>query len=222
MRLLQPRRRRARRACSTRRTQAKASACSSTAADWDERWLAGSIPGWTALAKRTTTRYQSRYLSDAGRLFFNSADALVPLDTNGKEDVYEYEPAGEGSCARPRRLRRADLLGHLDARIGVPRRERRAATTCSSLTAAPLRRQRPRHQLRHLRRARLHEQLAVRDLRESAATRRAERQTAARPAAPSRRRRSARRRSATFSGPGNIADRQRGRSRTKRPANRNR
>ncbi len=33
-----------------------------------------------------------RYLSaDGSRLFFNSLDALVPQDTNGVEDVYEYE-----------------------------------------------------------------------------------------------------------------------------------
>ena len=31
-------------------------------------------------------------------MFFNSADALVSADTNGKEDVYEYEPEGVGSC----------------------------------------------------------------------------------------------------------------------------
>jgi hypothetical protein len=64
---------------------------------WAERWLAGNIPGWTALNGERSL-YQSRYLSDSGRLFFNSADALVPADTNGKNDVYEYEPAGLGSC----------------------------------------------------------------------------------------------------------------------------
>jgi hypothetical protein len=37
---------------------------------------------------------QPRYLSDGGRLFFDSSDALVPQDVNGNEDVYEYEPAG--------------------------------------------------------------------------------------------------------------------------------
>ena len=42
--------------------------------------------------------YQSRYLGDSGRLFFNSADALVAGDGNKKADVYEYEPAGVGSC----------------------------------------------------------------------------------------------------------------------------
>lgn len=55
-------------------------------------WLAGSLPSWTSY------EYQPRYLSDSGRLFFNSPDALVPADTNGREDVYEYEPAGIGSC----------------------------------------------------------------------------------------------------------------------------
>jgi NHL repeat/WD40-like Beta Propeller Repeat len=60
-------------------------------------WLAGSIPGWNELANDPST-YQPRYLSDDGRLFFDSPDALVPHDTNGLEDVYEYEPVGEGTC----------------------------------------------------------------------------------------------------------------------------
>jgi DNA-binding beta-propeller fold protein YncE len=64
---------------------------------WDGLWLAGSVPGWTT-SEATTTRYQSRYLSNTGRLFFDSADGLLPTDTNGKEDVYEYESSGEGSC----------------------------------------------------------------------------------------------------------------------------
>jgi hypothetical protein len=32
-------------------------------------------------------------------LFFDSPDALVPQDTNGLEDVYEFEPVGVGGCA---------------------------------------------------------------------------------------------------------------------------
>jgi hypothetical protein len=59
-------------------------------------WLAGSIPGW--VHNGSLSVYQSRYLSNSGRLFFDSPDALVPQDTNGREDVYEYEPAGIGSC----------------------------------------------------------------------------------------------------------------------------
>jgi hypothetical protein len=66
---------------------------------WPGHWLAGSLPGWTDVTAFTAF-YRSRYLSDSGRLFFDSADALVPSDANGKEDVYEYEPGGVGSCGR--------------------------------------------------------------------------------------------------------------------------
>jgi hypothetical protein len=78
--------------------------------DQTDHWLAGSIPGWTALALERS-RYQSRYLSDEGRLFFNGADALVHLarptrneEVEGKEqqvgveNVYEYEPNVVGGC----------------------------------------------------------------------------------------------------------------------------
>jgi hypothetical protein len=64
---------------------------------WGERWVAGDIPGWTA-ATVDSALYQTRYLSNSGRLFFNSSDALVPADVNGVEDVYEYEPAGVTDC----------------------------------------------------------------------------------------------------------------------------
>jgi hypothetical protein len=57
------------------------------------QWLSGSVPGWTAYTVGEA-HYQSRYLNDQGILFFNSADALVPGDANGEEDVYEYEPEG--------------------------------------------------------------------------------------------------------------------------------
>jgi hypothetical protein len=75
-----------------------------------DHWLAGSVPGWTSLSNKTAI-YQSRYLSDAGRLFFNSADALVPVakptreeqvgattEEVGVENVYEYERDGLGGC----------------------------------------------------------------------------------------------------------------------------
>lgn len=60
-------------------------------------WLAGSLPLWQARSSQDFA-YQPRYLSDSGRLFFNSPDALVPQDTNGLEDVYQYEPPGLGGC----------------------------------------------------------------------------------------------------------------------------
>ena len=44
---------------------------------------------------------QPRYLTDSGRLFFDSRDSLVLADTNeGVEDVYQWEPEGLGSCER--------------------------------------------------------------------------------------------------------------------------
>jgi hypothetical protein len=44
---------------------------------------------------------QPRYLTDSGRLYFDSQDSLSPFDTNeGVEDVYEFEPEGIGGCTR--------------------------------------------------------------------------------------------------------------------------
>ncbi len=44
---------------------------------------------------------QPRYLSDSGRLYFDSQDALSARDTNENvEDVYQYEPQGIGDCKR--------------------------------------------------------------------------------------------------------------------------
>jgi hypothetical protein len=63
----------------------------------NEHWLAGSIPGWTSQSA-TYALFQSRALSDEGRVYFNSPDSLVTAAKNGKEDVYEYEPSGAGSC----------------------------------------------------------------------------------------------------------------------------
>jgi hypothetical protein len=61
----------------------------------DSQWLAASLPGFI------TPSHQPRYLSDSGRLFFDSRDALVPADTNGTEDVYQYEPAAGGEGTPP-------------------------------------------------------------------------------------------------------------------------
>jgi NHL repeat len=75
---------------------------------WLGKTLAGSVPTWTFSNERTTL-YQSRYLNDEGRLFFNSPDQLVTLPEGEeyvrKENVYEYEPAGAGgslgTCTNP-------------------------------------------------------------------------------------------------------------------------
>jgi len=60
-------------------------------------WVAGNVPGWTGYRVEQAF-YQSRYVGDSGRVFFDSADALVAGDVNGTEDVYEFEPVGVGSC----------------------------------------------------------------------------------------------------------------------------
>ena len=62
-------------------------------------WVSAMLPGWAQPEQSGAgTIYQPRYLSDEGRLFFDSAEGLVPQDTNGRVDVYEYEPGGVGSC----------------------------------------------------------------------------------------------------------------------------
>lgn len=57
------------------------------------RWAAAYIPPWL------NNLYGSRALSDDGsRLYFESSDALALRDTNGHQDVYQWEAAGTGSC----------------------------------------------------------------------------------------------------------------------------
>jgi hypothetical protein len=62
-----------------------------------------SIPGAIANGKGTQALdvYKPREMSaDGGRVFFDSADDLVPQDTNSALDVYEWEADGSGTCAR--------------------------------------------------------------------------------------------------------------------------
>lgn len=56
--------------------------------------FAATIPSWE------NSLYASRALAkDGSRLFFDSFDALDTRDTNGQEDVYEWEMPGVGSCS---------------------------------------------------------------------------------------------------------------------------
>ena len=101
---------------------------------WPENaWIAASIPGWTALSGvEGFALHQSRYLSDTGRLFFNSQDALVPRDGNKAEDVYSTSPPHVGDCEEARSSFSAASggcvalisSGTAKRRIGVPRRKR--------------------------------------------------------------------------------------------------
>jgi hypothetical protein len=59
----------------------------------------GHLPTAASLPPPQSELYSSRVLSDDGsRLFFDSYAGLVPGDTNGKEDVYEWEIPGSGDC----------------------------------------------------------------------------------------------------------------------------
>jgi hypothetical protein len=62
-----------------------------------DQGIAANVPSWVAY-RLGEALYQPRYLSDSGHLFFDSSDALVPQDSNGTGDVYEYEPTGVGDC----------------------------------------------------------------------------------------------------------------------------
>jgi hypothetical protein len=47
------------------------------------------------------TQYASRWINEAGtEVFFNTNQPLVPQDTNGRQDVYEWESDGMGVCQR--------------------------------------------------------------------------------------------------------------------------
>jgi hypothetical protein len=73
---------------------------------FSNQWVAANVPPWLTINSGGIgsgifigTFYQPRYLSNSGRLFFDSADALVAQDVNGTQDVYEYEPVGAGDCS---------------------------------------------------------------------------------------------------------------------------
>ena len=60
---------------------------------------AGGIWAASLLPTAQTSLYLGRPLSSAGdRLFFESYEALVHKDANGKADVYQWEKPGTGSC----------------------------------------------------------------------------------------------------------------------------
>jgi hypothetical protein len=61
-----------------------------------EAYLASNVSITAALERNA---FLTRNLSeDGGRVFFQTKEALVPQDTNGQTDVYEWEREGAGSC----------------------------------------------------------------------------------------------------------------------------
>ena len=60
---------------------------------------AGIPPGTRTSNSETGGEHMPRVLSsDGSRVFFDSYDALVPQDTNGRLDVYEWERLDHGTC----------------------------------------------------------------------------------------------------------------------------
>jgi hypothetical protein len=68
-------------------------------AQWGGRLVAGVLPQPVRLGQIVSTLYSPRAVQDNGRVFFNAVDSLVPADSNGGWDVYQYEPTGVGTCS---------------------------------------------------------------------------------------------------------------------------
>jgi hypothetical protein len=65
---------------------------------WQDRRLAAAIPQARQFGGGAISPYRPRSVLDNGRVYFNAFDSLVPVDSNGNWDVYQYEPTGLGSC----------------------------------------------------------------------------------------------------------------------------
>ncbi|MFL5898696.1 MAG: hypothetical protein ACJ76D_09590 [Solirubrobacterales bacterium] len=68
---------------------------------WQNQSVSAALPEATVSAGDQLIRhtvYRPRAVLDDGRIFFNAVGGLVPADSNGNWDVYQYEPTGLGSC----------------------------------------------------------------------------------------------------------------------------
>ncbi len=61
-----------------------------------------SIPSAALIPRMDLQLHQARSLTEGGtRVYFESYGPLVPGDTNGKTDVYQWEAEGAGTCEEP-------------------------------------------------------------------------------------------------------------------------
>jgi hypothetical protein len=75
-------------------------ACASCNPDGERPVGAASLPGASPNGAALDF-YKPRVLSaNSSRVFFDTSDAIAPQDTNGTQDVYEWEAPGAGSCAK--------------------------------------------------------------------------------------------------------------------------
>jgi hypothetical protein len=65
---------------------------------WKGQLTAATLPQAIAITLHGVSLYHPRVVHDNGRVFFNAVDSLVPADSNGQWDVYQYEPTGTGDC----------------------------------------------------------------------------------------------------------------------------
>ena len=66
---------------------------------WSGRLVAATVPEASSQSETPSiSLYRPRSTFDSGRTFFNAYDSLVPADTNGGWDVYEWQPIGTGDC----------------------------------------------------------------------------------------------------------------------------
>jgi hypothetical protein len=63
------------------------------------RALAAALPEAIVMGVAVNPFYRPRGVLDNGRVLFNAIDALVPADSNGEWDVYQYEETGVGNCS---------------------------------------------------------------------------------------------------------------------------
>jgi len=65
---------------------------------WHDTRVGATLAEATAATVAGPSLYRPRGVLDNGRVFFNAVDPLVPGDSNGQWDVYQWEPAGVGDC----------------------------------------------------------------------------------------------------------------------------
>lgn len=65
---------------------------------WGVQLAAALPPANTSLGESQPSLYRPRGILDNGRVFFNAFDTLVPADSNGQWDVYQFEAIGVGDC----------------------------------------------------------------------------------------------------------------------------
>jgi hypothetical protein len=66
---------------------------------WTGRLVAATLPEPSDSEVGGNSLYRPRAVLDNGRVFFNGADSLVPADSNGQWDVYQFEDIGFSDCS---------------------------------------------------------------------------------------------------------------------------